>query len=570
MGIFSPEQTGTLTQTSTTGPPDWLSALYQQGSGAAQNYFQNYQSNPLTQQGLGFLGNLSQNPNQYGYQPVLDEFQKTVQGDYLYGGSGFDAYMEAAQNKIQPMVQGAFNQAGRLNSGLTEVANTQALADSFAQLYGQERGRQQGALAMAPQMAQFGASPGELAYQTGQMSDAEYETQLDDYLRRLTGVGSTYSKSTSEQPLFGNDLLELLGGASSVAGLIDAFGGSGTVTGGIKSLWNAITGGDGSEAGFADFAGNIGPLLAAGGGSLGDLFATGTDNSLTLGADAANTAFDFSGAGGDVGFGSAAGDFGAAGGGGGGGLPPVPPGATNAISGLGGGASGISPVLGQLGGPGGAAFGLGAGALPATFGTSAVGAAAPTGFGLSQAFAPAASTTGFAPAFGSTAAAAPAAPGALSGLASLALPVAFGAPLAMGILGSIGRKSGERDAMSPVLQSIADGPIQSFSTSSGAIQGVPFVGLDGQTYVAPTAAKNNPKIGDARAVNVYNPATGEFGTYGVKGFDPGSSWNNTDTTASLATQTAFFPENEALSQQYKDLLRSTTDRQYELGNLSFG
>jgi hypothetical protein len=66
----------------------------------------------------------------------------TLNGDYLYGGQGFNAAVDAAGRKIIPQVQSAFEKSGRTNSGLAQTAMTQALSDSFAQQYGQERQNQ--------------------------------------------------------------------------------------------------------------------------------------------------------------------------------------------------------------------------------------------------------------------------------------------------------------------------------------------------------------------------------------------------------------------------------------------
>ena len=57
-----------------------------------------------------------------------------LQGDYLHGGQGFNEAMDAAANDIQPRVQGAFNSAGRLNSGLAQTAMAGELSDAFAGL----------------------------------------------------------------------------------------------------------------------------------------------------------------------------------------------------------------------------------------------------------------------------------------------------------------------------------------------------------------------------------------------------------------------------------------------------
>ena len=291
--------------------------------------------------------------------------------------------------------------------------------------------------------------------------------------RQLQSLGALQTSpvtETSETPYFGNDLASALGIGSSLIGLGQGlFGDSdGGLFGGISDIFGGNSGGAGG--GFGDIFGGDS------GGGLG--LPPGSSNVMNtaLGNDGFPGFTDFFGGGGSS-----------------------------------GGAASISPVLGQLGGPGGAAFGLGAGALPAGFGSAAAGSAAPAGFGLSQALAPGAAASG-----GTVGAAAGSAPGALSGLSSLALPAAFAAPLLMGIAGSIGRKSSEREAMAPILNNIAQGPLQNFGNG---VRGVAFTGPDGQSYVASPAVKNNPKAGDARAIStVYNPQTGKFGYLSPNGF----------------------------------------------------
>jgi hypothetical protein len=77
--------------------------------------------------------------------------QSTLNGDYLYGGEGFDQALDAASRKILPMVDSAFERAGRSGSGLAQQAKTQALADAFAGQYGQERQNQLTAAGLANQ-----------------------------------------------------------------------------------------------------------------------------------------------------------------------------------------------------------------------------------------------------------------------------------------------------------------------------------------------------------------------------------------------------------------------------------
>jgi hypothetical protein len=70
----------------------------------------------------------------------------TARGDYLFGGEGFDAAVDAAVRAAQPHIMSAFGgDAASVNSGLSQHAIGQSAIDAFANQYGAERGRQLGA-----------------------------------------------------------------------------------------------------------------------------------------------------------------------------------------------------------------------------------------------------------------------------------------------------------------------------------------------------------------------------------------------------------------------------------------
>lgn len=73
--------------------------------------------------------------------------EATARGDYLYGGEGFDRAIDAAMNRIRPQLATTFGGAGpgAGTGALAQTAIAQAVADTFAGQYGQERGRQLGA-----------------------------------------------------------------------------------------------------------------------------------------------------------------------------------------------------------------------------------------------------------------------------------------------------------------------------------------------------------------------------------------------------------------------------------------
>lgn len=73
--------------------------------------------------------------------------ESTAQGDYLYGGEGFNAAVNAAVNAATPRVASAFGGSvgGAGGSGLAKSAIGQSALDAFAGQYGQERRNQLGA-----------------------------------------------------------------------------------------------------------------------------------------------------------------------------------------------------------------------------------------------------------------------------------------------------------------------------------------------------------------------------------------------------------------------------------------
>jgi hypothetical protein len=158
----------------------------------------------------------------------LDELLATSRGDYLYGGPGFNAAVEAAQRQITPQLTSMWGGAGRSDSGLSRVASTQALGDIFAGQYGQERGRQLQAQQLLPGMSLL---PGQTLqdigakYQQLQQYGQNYplETlfpQLFEAQRGVTGfadpfLGMTSSGQTSQDSRSKSKGLDMMTGTST-------------------------------------------------------------------------------------------------------------------------------------------------------------------------------------------------------------------------------------------------------------------------------------------------------------------------------------------------------------------
>ena len=134
MGIFDAEQTGTHVLSAARRVPPWLEGPLTGATGASSDYFQRYQSNPFTQQGLQGMAAMAQPGAIPGISDAFGQFQQTLGGDFLAGGPGFQAAMDAAARDIQPRVASAFNLGGRLDSGAAPAEFSSQLADAFAGL----------------------------------------------------------------------------------------------------------------------------------------------------------------------------------------------------------------------------------------------------------------------------------------------------------------------------------------------------------------------------------------------------------------------------------------------------
>lgn len=185
------------------------------------------------------------------------QLQNTLNGNYLYGGPGFDAAFQAAANKITPQVQSGFNKGGRLNSGLSKVAETQALADAFAGQYGQERQNQLKAMLFAPQAAEADYADLARLAGVGQAREGQAQSQIEEQMARhdfqqkelqnriaafLAPVVGSYGNEQVTQGFKGNKGAGILGGALGGAAAGAPLGPWGAAGGaGIGGLLGAFT-----------------------------------------------------------------------------------------------------------------------------------------------------------------------------------------------------------------------------------------------------------------------------------------------------------------------------------------
>lgn len=205
-GSNAPVTTTTVQNAAPWGPlQPWLIRAF----GEAGNAFLNDRSMPgfspeseLAQR-LQRERALSGNPLNRSAAGLLD---RTMAGDYLFGGKGFDEAVAAAGRSITPIVDSSFERAGRGGSGLAATAKTQAISDSFANLYNAERARQMTGAALAPTLANQDyydiAKLSEVGSQKEGMTEAqrnERRQQIFNFLRAISGNygGDTTSTSTT-------------------------------------------------------------------------------------------------------------------------------------------------------------------------------------------------------------------------------------------------------------------------------------------------------------------------------------------------------------------------------------
>jgi hypothetical protein len=77
---------------------------------------------------------------------ALSALQGTARGDFLHGGEGFQAALDAGTREAQRAAANAFGgTAGGVGSGLSRAAVGEGTADQFSRLFGQERSNMLGA-----------------------------------------------------------------------------------------------------------------------------------------------------------------------------------------------------------------------------------------------------------------------------------------------------------------------------------------------------------------------------------------------------------------------------------------
>lgn len=171
------------------------------------------------------------------------QLQRTLGGDYSYGGEGFNAALDAAKNKIIPNVQSQFAKGGRTGSGLAATAEAGAIGDAFAGLYDKERQRQIAASQLVPEFERQKAADLDAFRQSGNFQQQFTQTTMDaprqwadDYLKLLQGGAAGGVGSAGSVSPWARYLMSTAGGA---AGGFASGGPVGGAVGGGLGLLNA-------------------------------------------------------------------------------------------------------------------------------------------------------------------------------------------------------------------------------------------------------------------------------------------------------------------------------------------
>lgn len=172
---------------------------------------------------------------------TTDALEGTARGDFLLGGPGFDAAVDASVRAAQPHILSTFGAAGRGTGGLAQAAIGRAATDAFASQYGQERARQ----LLAAQ-----ALPG-LALMPLQLRQSLLGSALAGLpISSLFGFnqrGKTSGRTAQVQPVFQNQGAGIMGGALTGLGIGSAMAPAGATglaaLGGPMGLGLALAGG---------------------------------------------------------------------------------------------------------------------------------------------------------------------------------------------------------------------------------------------------------------------------------------------------------------------------------------
>jgi hypothetical protein len=243
------------TQTQSVQIPEFLRPFVEQQAQTGAGALGNLQSqlggagaaelvSPFNADQQAAFGMARQATGQGGAIPTaLNALQQTAAGDFLFGGQGFNAAVDAAMRQAQPHILSTFGGSGRGTGGLAQTAMSQAATDAFARQFGQERQNQLNAAQAIPGVAAGGVG-------------------------LLSGIGGQQQQLAQQQlmaPLTAQQMLLSAAGGGVPLGAL--FGQSTTPPGG-SSLAGGLTGGLGGALTGAQI-GSVVPGIGTGIGAIG-------------------------------------------------------------------------------------------------------------------------------------------------------------------------------------------------------------------------------------------------------------------------------------------------------------
>lgn len=173
-----------------------------------------------------------------GFIPTAQQgLLSTAQGDFLFGNPAFDEAVQASIRAAQPNILSTFGRSGGTPGGLAQTAIQQAASDSFANLFNQERARQQQAQQLLPGIALTPSSILELVggqQQQQTLAERLAPIEAQSILLNAAGqgginlsglIGQTQQTRNQGIGALSSGLLGALGGAQIGAGLSSGFGG---------------------------------------------------------------------------------------------------------------------------------------------------------------------------------------------------------------------------------------------------------------------------------------------------------------------------------------------------------
>lgn len=274
----------TVTQTTTQQLPSYAQPYAEQlmsrGSQLSNKEYTPYTGQRIAGLGSDTLNGIAKTESlaKYGFQgqnDAMNEYQKTVRGDYLnpasnpYLAKTAEAIGQAFNNTTNSQNLGLQRTAGAFgNSGLMQKmsGDNATLANSLNQLYGnnytQERGNQLNAMQLAPNMQNMGYADAKQLLGTGDILRSYQQdllnqqygdwmaaqnqpyANLDVLQKALSGsIGNAATTmQTAPNPYQANPFASMIGGGLAGAGLGQALGFSPAVSGGLGAAGGLLFG----------------------------------------------------------------------------------------------------------------------------------------------------------------------------------------------------------------------------------------------------------------------------------------------------------------------------------------